>query len=47
MADITMSLDDTLELDAVIKEWSDPRGIVVDSDDQFSMSGFQKKHESS
>jgi len=40
MADITMSLDDTLELDAVIKEWNDPNNIVEDSNDKFNMSGF-------
>lgn len=40
MADITMSLDDTLELDAIIEKWSNPDSIITDSDSKFNMSGF-------
>lgn len=40
MADITMSLDDTLELDAVIEEWSNPDSVITDSENKFDMSGF-------
>lgn len=37
-----MSLDDTLELDAIIKEWNDPNNIVKVSDkDSLNLSGFQ------
>lgn len=41
MADITMSLDDTLELDAIVQKWEDPNNIVSDDDNNFDMSGFQ------
>lgn len=40
MADITMSVDDTLELDAVIKEWNDPDNIVEQNNDKFEISGL-------
>ena len=35
-----MSIDDTLELDAIIKKWDNPDGVITDSDNQFNMSGF-------
>lgn len=38
--DIIMSLEDTLELDAVIKEWDNPNSIITDSESKFEMSGF-------
>lgn len=41
MADITMSINDVLELDAIIKEWNDPNNIVSDDDGSFNISGFQ------
>lgn len=40
MADITMSVDDTLELDAVIKEQNDPDNIVEQNNDKFEISGL-------
>lgn len=44
MADITMDLNDTLELDAVIEGWDDPNSIVDVSDKQsLNISGFQTK----
>lgn len=41
MADIMMSLDETLEVDAVIEEWNSPSDVITDSDDQFDVSGIQ------
>lgn len=37
-----MSLDDTLELDAIVKKWDDPNNIVSVSDkESLKLSGFQ------
>lgn len=40
MADITVSLNDTLELDALIKEWDDPNNIVEQDNNIFDVSGM-------
>ena len=42
MVDIEMSLNDTLEIDAIIKKWDDPNNIVSVSDkESLNLSGFQ------
>jgi hypothetical protein len=44
MSDIEMTTDDTLELDAIIEEWSDPQSVIqkhnVDSDN-YNLKGFK------
>lgn len=39
--DIEMSTDDTLELDAIISDWSNPDTVVDLNGSDFNMSGFQ------
>lgn len=41
--DITMSLDDTLELDTIIENWSNSSNFITDEDDGFQLSGIQTK----
>jgi hypothetical protein len=42
MVDIEIGLNDTLELDAIIKKWDDPNNIVSVSDkESLNLSGFK------
>lgn len=42
MADLTMNLNETLELDVLVEEWNDPNNIVEENNG-FQMSGVSTK----
>jgi hypothetical protein len=43
MADIKISLDDTLEIDTIVNNWDTPSNLINDKNDGFKLSGLQTK----